>query len=218
MERTADRPLPAGRLPPSWALAQGLGLAALGTILLVLAANALTAALGALAFALYVTAYTPLKRFTPLATAVGAIPGAIPPLMGWTSATGRVDAGGALLFAVLFLWQMPHFLAISIYRGADYARAGLHVGVADRGDRRTRWEIVAWSVAFLAACLALPAAGVGGRLTTAAALLFAGSFLVHGARGLRYGAGEGWARALFWHSLLALAGFFSAMVVDQLRS
>src|SRR5580692_10692883 len=130
MARTRNRPLPAGRLPPDVALVYGLALGA-SSIPMLMAVNALTAALGVLALATYVLAYTPLKRHTSLALLVGAIPGAMPPLMGWTSATGSLVAasaprmGGLLLFLLLFVWQLPHFIAIALFRAEDYARAGL---------------------------------------------------------------------------------------------
>ncbi len=123
MERTRHRPLPAGRITPGEALTFGLALSGSGIVLLS-TINALTPALGAAALASYVLLYTPLKRLTSLCTVVGAVPGAIPPMMGWAAARGTLGSGAWSLFAVLFLWQLPHFLAIGwIYR-EDYARAG----------------------------------------------------------------------------------------------
>ena len=124
MARTASRPLPSGRLSPADALAFGLSISVVGLALLAGAVNGLTALLAAVTLATYVLAYTPLKRVTSLCTLVGAVPGAIPPMMGWAAARGTLSREAWALFAVLFLWQLPHFLSIAwIYR-EDYARAG----------------------------------------------------------------------------------------------
>src|SRR4029078_12573166 len=109
------------------ALAFGAGLACVGVALVFLGSNLLTGLLGLLAIGGYVAVYTPMKRTSGAALFVGAVPGALPPLMGWTAVTDRLDWPGLALFGVLFLWQIPHFLAIATYRGADYARAGFKV-------------------------------------------------------------------------------------------
>lgn len=127
MRRTRTRPLPAGRVEPAFALRLSCAVALLSIALLYWAANPLTALLSFVAFALYAWVYTPMKRYSWLAVVVGAVPGAIPPLMGVTAVTGRVDALGLVLFAVMFFWQLPHFLAISVYLKDDYARGGLKV-------------------------------------------------------------------------------------------
>ncbi len=124
MRRTRDRPLPAGRIEPWVAVAVGLGLPSIALPALALLTNGLTATLAALALFSYVVVYTPMKQRSSLALFAGAVPGAIPPLMGWTAATGRLDDGGLALFALLFCWQLPHFLAISLYLKEDYARVG----------------------------------------------------------------------------------------------
>ena len=147
MERTANRPLPAGRMHPDVALGYGLALSAAGLLLLALTANLLTALLGLLALIGYVLVYTPLKRITSLATVVGAVPGAIPPMMGWTAASGSLDAGAWALFGILFLWQLPHFLAIAWMYRDDYAQAGFPMlPVVDTTGRMTSAAIFSWSV------------------------------------------------------------------------
>jgi heme o synthase len=123
MERTKDRPLPAGRLKPAVALYWGWGLIVLGTIILIFTANLLTALLGVFSALSYIYIYTPLKLKTPYALYVGAIPGAIPTIMGWTLMTGTLYGMGLYLFLILFLWQIPHFMAISVYRQSEYTRA-----------------------------------------------------------------------------------------------
>src|SRR5512138_3387831 len=150
MRRTRDRPLPAGRVEPFVALALGLAVPIFALPVLALVANPLTALLAFLALAVYVAVYTPMKRRSTLALFVGAVPGAIPPLLGWTAVTGRLDAGGLALFALLFAWQLPHFLAISIYLAEDYARGGLQVFALVHGERATRGWIAASSVLVLA--------------------------------------------------------------------
>jgi protoheme IX farnesyltransferase len=138
MRRTEDRPLPSGRLRPESVLRVGVLSATLGLGWLALGVNARTAVLGAVTLLLYLFVYTPLKRVTPLNTLVGAIPGALPPLMGWTAARGTVEGGGWSLFAILACWQVPHFLAIAWLYREDYARAGFAMlPVADPGGRGT---------------------------------------------------------------------------------
>jgi protoheme IX farnesyltransferase len=124
MKRTQDRPLPAGRMAASDALITGAVLSVSGVLILALFANLLAAFLAAATIIFYILIYTPLKRVTELNTIVGAVPGALPPLIGWAAARGSINAEGLTLFAILFLWQMPHFLAIAWLYRADYAQAG----------------------------------------------------------------------------------------------
>src|SRR5262245_49489604 len=127
MRRTARRPIAAGRIEPVRALAFGAALSIVGTIYLALAADAVASLLAILTLTMYLCLYTPLKRVTPLCTLVGAVPGAMPPLIGWAAARGRLDADAWMLFTVVFLWQFPHFMSIAwMYRG-DYQRAGYRV-------------------------------------------------------------------------------------------
>jgi len=124
MVRTASRPLPAGRIGAAAATTFGVALALASLALLWLRTNELTAELAAFAFASYLGVYTPLKRITTLNTFVGAIPGALPPVLGWTAARGDLGAGAFALFAIVYLWQLPHFLAIAWLHRDDYARGG----------------------------------------------------------------------------------------------
>src|SRR6516164_896970 len=143
MRRTASRPLPAGQLTPAEALRFGLALALGGAVDLYFTAGYIACLLGVFTSISYLLAYTPLKKRTVWATFIGAIPGAIPPMIGWTAATGKLDTGAWLLFAILFVWQFPHFHAISwIYR-EDYARAGiLMLPVIDKDGSRTFRQII----------------------------------------------------------------------------
>jgi len=150
MNRTRNRPLPAGRISPSAALLFSLAISIVGTIYLVLTVNWLTALLGAFTLITYIFLYTPLKRVSTVCTLIGAIPGAIPPLMGWTAATNALSLGGWIAFAIVFLWQLPHFMAISwIYR-EDYGRAGFAMlSVHDTDGSATARQALFYSLALL---------------------------------------------------------------------
>jgi heme o synthase len=154
MERTRNRPLPARRLDARLALLFGIGLAFIAAPLLTYSGGWLTGGLALLALAAYVFVYTPMKQWSPMALFVGAVPGAIPPLIGWTTASGRLDAGGLSLFAILFTWQIPHFLAIALYREPEYARAGFKVFPTVHGTSATRISMTVWAMALLGATMA----------------------------------------------------------------
>ncbi|MGH9315615.1 MAG: heme o synthase [Thermoanaerobaculia bacterium] len=214
MQRTRSRPLPSGRVAPAEALIFGVAISAVGLALLA-SVNALTAVLGAGALASYVLLYTPLKRVTSLCTVVGAVPGAIPPLMGWAAARGSLDPGAFGLFVVLFLWQLPHFLAIGwIYR-EDYARGGFPMlTVTDPDGRSTGRQMILYCVALLPATLmagVLSSAGAGylwgavtlGLLFLACSARFAWTRSLAAARGL------------FLASVLYLPVLLGLMVFDR---
>jgi protoheme IX farnesyltransferase len=212
MARTRTRPLPSRRMAPEVALAFGLVLSAVSIPLLTFGVNAMTGLLAAVALVSYVMIYTPLKRKTTLSLPIGAVPGAIPPLLGWTAVAGRIDAPGLLLFGTMFFWQLPHFLAIATFRRDDYARAGLQVLPVVRGDAVTRRRIVAYLVALLAVTVALVPAGVGGPVYLGAALVLGGGFLALGLAGMRPSAGDPWARRLFFGSMLYLVLLLAALM------
>jgi protoheme IX farnesyltransferase len=219
MARTRSRPLPAGRMSPDVALAFGLGLAVVAAPLLFLV-NLATGLLGLVALVSYVAIYTPLKRHTHLALLVGAVPGAIPPLLGWTTVTGSLGLGGALLFAVLFLWQVPHFAAISIFRAEDYARAGLQVVSVQHGERAARRTIAAWTVLLVGASLAFVPFGLAGRAYAVIAGLLGAVFLALALRGLRVAPGfevRRWAKRVFAFSIPYLVLLVMALLVTRSR-
>jgi heme o synthase len=214
MARTKGRPLPSGRMGAKVALVFGLALGIAGLPML-LAVNGLTALLGLIALVMYVAAYTPLKRHTTLALLVGAVPGAMPPLMGWTTVTGTLGAGGLLLFGVLFLWQLPHFIAISLFRRDDYARAGLKIVPVESGDRAAKWMIVGYTVLLVGVSVLLfPYRIAGGAYLVSASLLGA-AFVGFGAWGLRAASGARWAKSLFGFSIVYLVLLLSTMLVDR---
>lgn len=154
MKRTRERPLPAGRMAASDALLTGVGLSLSGVLCLALFANLLAAGLAAATIILYIFIYTPLKRVTTLNTIVGAVPGALPPLIGWTAARGSINAEGLTLFALLFLWQMPHFLAIAWLYRADYAQAGFRmISENDESGAATGRQAFLYALALLAVSL-----------------------------------------------------------------
>ena len=163
MRRTASRPLPSGVLQPNQALAFGVALAIAGAVDLYLAAGLLPSGLGVLTCLSYLLAYTPLKKRTVWATFVGAFPGAVPPLIGWAAATGSLDRGAWLLFGILFLWQFPHFYAISWMYREDYARAGiLMLPVVDREGTRTFRQIIFYAAALVGVSLLPAVLGLAG--------------------------------------------------------
>jgi protoheme IX farnesyltransferase len=203
-------------MPPRFALWFGVVLSAASVPVLAIGVNPLTALLAVLANVAYVLAYTPMKQRSHHALLVGAVPGAIPPLLGWTAATGRIESAGLILFSVLFLWQVPHFLAIALFRREEYARAGLVVMPNVAGMRAVKHAIVRWSMALVGASLLLVPLGVAhGGYFAFAALLGAG-FFVWGCWGLREDAGRSWARSLFGVSILYLLLLFAAVGLDPL--
>jgi len=215
MSRTRSRPLPSGRVSPAEALAFGLAISGTGLVLLAAAVNWPTALLAAVSLTTYVLVYTPLKRATSLCTLVGAVPGAIPPMMGWAAARGTLGPEAWALFAVLFLWQLPHFLSIAwIYR-EDYARAGFPMlPVTDRDGHSTARQMVLYSVALVPATLVAGVfAAAGERYLWGAVAL--GALFVGCAVGFALSRSVRAARWLFLASVLYLPAVLGLMVLDR---
>jgi protoheme IX farnesyltransferase len=163
MRRTADRPLPTGRVAPGVALTLGLALTAGGVALLLTQTNLLTTGLAALTVGLYLFVYTPLKQHTPWNTIIGTIPGALPALGGWTAASGTLGWGGAVIFAILACWQMPHFLSLAWMYRKDYARAGYAMlPVVEPDGRSTAWQMLAFTALLSLAAITLGLLDVTG--------------------------------------------------------
>jgi heme o synthase len=216
MRRTAERPLPAGRLDPDFALLFGVGLAVAGLLELALAVNLLTALLGALALAGYVFAYTPLKRLSSLNTVVGAVPGAIPPLMGWAAVRDGLDPAAWALFGILFLWQMPHFLAIAWLCRADYASAGLPMlTVDDPEGTRTARQVLLYGAALVPISLLPAVQGLLGVPYFLGALVLGLAYLGFGVDFARRRSTPA-ARRLMLASILYLPALLAVMLVDGL--
>jgi protoheme IX farnesyltransferase len=214
MARTKGRPLPAGRLSARGALLYGLTLAALSTVALWTWVNATTALLALIAFVSYVWVYTPMKRLSPQAVTVGSLPGAMPPLMGWTAVTGSIDAPGLALFGVMFVWQIPHFIAIAFYRQREYERAGLKTMPSAYGHTRALWHSLLWSLALVAVSLTLEPLGVAGRLYSSLAALLGAGFLAYSLAGFWARQRNAWARRFFVYTLVYISLLFAALVVD----
>ncbi len=214
MVRTRHRPLPSGRVDPWTAFALALALGAFAIPILAIAVNPLTALLGAVAHGLYVLVYTPLKRVTPRALEIGAVPGAIPPLMGWTAATGSLAAPGWVLFGILFFWQLPHFVAIAVYLEDDYRRGGLRVLPAVRGLASARRHLLVSTALLVAVSVAAWSLGMAGWAYLAVAVALGAGFVAAAVRGVaRAGAGA-WARRTMLYSLVYLVVLVGALVLD----
>ncbi len=216
MARTANRPLPDGRLAPAWALALGVAMGMSSVPVLWLAVNPMTGLLGLIALLSYVAIYTPMKQWTPTALFVGAIPGALPPLMGWTAVTGTVDAPGLVLFGVLFFWQIPHFIAISIFRQDEYERAGLKVLPSVRGLRSAKIQAAIYSFAVWAVSILLVPYGLAGVLYLSTAVVGGALFFGQSLRGFSSPDVKVWAKKLFVASLLYLTVLFAALIIDAI--
>lgn len=215
MKRTRSRPLPAGRIDPALALAFSAGISVAGSIYLAVLVNPLTAVLGASALLIYIFAYTPLKRRTWWCTVVGAVPGAIPPMMGWTAVTGSVDVLAWILFGIVFLWQMPHFYAIGWMYRQDYARAGFPMlPVIDHGGERTSRQIIAYTVALVLVSVLTSVLGLTGAIYFVGATTLGVGFLALGVA-LSITRNGIQARRLFLGSVVYLPVLLVLMVVDK---
>jgi protoheme IX farnesyltransferase len=216
MRRTVGRPLVAARLEPEVALSLGLGSAVAGTAILSLFVNTPTAVLGTLTLASYLVVYTPLKRVTEWSTLIGAVPGAIPPMMGWAAVTGGLEAPAWALFAILFLWQMPHFYAIAWLYRDDYAAGDFRtLAVVDPGGRRVARQTVAFTVLLVLASLAPLALEVSSVLYgVGAAALGLGFLRAAVAFGKQLSASA--ARSLMLYSVVYLPGLLGLLVVDRM--
>ena len=215
MKRTADRPLPSGRMSGKWILFSGILLAFIGVPLLTFMVNPLTGFLGALAFLFYSLIYTPLKAQTPIAALIGALPGAMPPLLGWTAATGSLDLIGLTLFFILFFWQLPHFWAIALYRKDEYLKAGIKVMPVVTGDTFTKKQMIRYCAMLIPFTLFLVPLGVAGKFYFFVALLLGLTFLIWTCYGQRKIAGHAWARSLFLYSIIYLPLLFITLLFDS---
>jgi protoheme IX farnesyltransferase len=217
MRRTEDRPLPSGRMQPETVLLFGGVCSVAGLIYLGLAVNPLTALLGGVTVVTYILIYTPLKRVTWLNTAIGAIPGALPPLMGWTAARNDLTSEGWSLFAILFFWQIPHFLAIAWLYRDEYAKAGfIMLPGVDPDGVRTGSQAVSHTLALLMASLCPVIFHVSGVIYLAGALVLGAAFLwraVQFSRDLTLQR----ARRLFLISIIYLPLLLGLMVFDKVK-
>lgn len=226
MKRTERRPLPSGRLLPSEALVFGIAISAAGIIELSVFTNVLTGFLGALTWGTYLFLYTPLKRVTPFATVIGGIPGAIPPMMGWTAVRNDITPEAWVLFAILFCWQMPHFFSLAWMYRKDYARAGFKIlTVADGSGERTSRHILFYLIALIPASLGPAYFGLTGLVSAVGALALGLAFLATGILFLRLSGSLGhdligrfnpYARRIFLVSLLYLPALMLLFTLDKI--
>lgn len=215
MERTKDRPLPSGRWGSGRALALGLLWGAAGLGLLAAEVNPAACALTAFTLAGYLLVYTPLKRRSPLSTWIGGIPGALPPVIGWAAAGGALDARAGALFALQFLWQMPHFLALAWLHREDYARGGFRVyPVTDPSGASTAWQMAATSGLLLAASVLPFGLGLAGRAYLTGALACGALFLLLSLAAARE-LNDRAARRVFLASLAYLPFVLALLVADK---
>lgn len=215
MGRTAERPLPTGRIDADTALLFGVALGISGMTLLSLAVNLLTALLAAVALAGYVFVYTPLKKVTSLATVIGAIPGAIPPMMGWTAVRNELDLVAWALFGILFFWQMPHFLAIAWLCREDYARASFPMlPVLDPSGAWTARQTILYGAALVPVSLLPSLLGVTGRVYFGGAFVLGVLYLLACFAFARKRDTAG-ARRLMFTSLLYLPATLVVMLLDR---
>ncbi len=215
MRRTADRPLPSGRLLPKEALVFGIGLTVIAQLYLAVLVNPLSALLGLTVISGYLFGYTPLKTKTTLSTMVGAFPGAVPPLIGWAAARGEIGIEAWVLFAILFLWQFPHFLAIAWMYREDYGRANiLMLPVVEPDGRVTAQQIVVYTVLLIPVSLLPAFLGMSGRIYLVGAIILGLLFLYSSIRAALSKSRQE-ARRLLLASVIYLPLLFILMVVNR---
>ena len=215
MRRTAKRPVAAGRIAPSHAFLFGLLLSFAGAVYLAISANALSSVIALATLVSYLFIYTPLKRKTPLCVLVGALPGAAPPLIGWAAATGSLSRDAWILYAMVFLWQFPHVMAIAWMYRSDYERAGFAVlPPGERGANMMIWQMMAPLILLLPLSVAPVVVGGAGLRYLAAALLL-GAWFVYRADQLVAQRSNAMARRLLFASIVYLPLLFAALIADQ---
>jgi protoheme IX farnesyltransferase len=216
MDRTRFRPLPSRRVSPSTVLGMGIVCAAGGVAYLAATVNSVTAALDALTIVSYVFVYTPMKRLSSLSTLAGAVPGALPPVMGWTAATGHLDDKALILFSILFLWQIPHFLAIGQLYKRDYARGGFPMLVViDEKGAVTGRQIIVYATALIPVALMPTIVGLTGPWYFWLALALSLAYLGFGIQAARRANPTAF-RHLLLCSVAYLPLLMAAMVLDRI--
>ncbi|MEW9669253.1 heme o synthase [Ammoniphilus sp. 3BR4] len=217
MERTKDRIIASGRMSARFALIYGMALILVGTTMLGIWANSLSALLGLIGAFVYVVVYTAwMKRTTHLNTVVGAISGAMPPIIGWAAVTGNLEEGAWILFAFLFLWQIPHFLALAIMKSDDYRTAGYQMLPVVKGFLETKRQILIWTAALVPVSLFLYAVGVVGKIYFVTATVLGLGWLALAVAGFFAKDVMKWARQMFAYSLIYLVLLCIVMMVNAL--
>jgi protoheme IX farnesyltransferase len=214
MGRTKNRPLPTGRISARGTLIAGLLITLVSTLAIMFWVNLTTTYLALIAFVSYVWIYTPMKRLSPQALVVGSLPGALPPLMGWTAVTGSLDLPGIVLFGILFFWQIPHFIAIAFYRQREYERAGLKTFPSQYGHLSALIHGVLWSALLVATSLALFPLGVAGWIYLVICSVLGAILLWYSLMGFWAPQRNLWARRFFLYTLIYLTVLFIALAID----
>jgi heme o synthase len=214
MRRTAGRPLPSGRLNANLARAFGLALGLVSLPVLALGTNLVTAALGLVALVSYVGVYTPMKQQSSAALIVGAVPGALPPLMGYAAISGEIGSKGVLLFALLFLWQIPHVIGLSAFRREEYVAAGIRVLPAVVSAERARTHALLWALLLCAVSLLPVLLGWAGPIYLFVAAAVGGTFVAATLRDVSNATLSSWGKRVFFTSLFYLPLVFSALLID----
>lgn len=224
MRRTASRPLPSGRMSMAHAITVGLALTVGGSLYLAIYANLLTGLLVFLTALVYLAAYTPLKKISPVCTFVGAFPGAMPVVLGWTAVRGRLEIETLILFAIMFIWQFPHFLSIAWLYREDYAQGEIRMlPVVESNGKSTVWRILAYSAALIPISLLPVAIGMAGRIYFVGAVLM-GAMLFRVSMGMALpqlpataAASKPQARRLLRATIVYLPALFALMMVNAGR-
>jgi protoheme IX farnesyltransferase len=225
MQRTARRPLPTGRMSRTHATIAGLSMVLGGALFLALTMNALTGWLSLATAAVYLAAYTPLKKLHPICTFVGAFPGAMPGVLGWTAARGRLEWGALVMFAIVFFWQFPHFFSIAWLYREDYAAGAIRMlPVVERNGRSTARQIVAYSIGLIPVTLAPTLLGMAGKvyfvvaLAMGLALLYVGLRLAFLDAPITAAVSKQGARQLLQATVFYLPVLFIVMMLDTVSS
>ncbi len=217
MPRTANRPLPSGKISVSEVLIFGIVAALSGIFYLAIMVNLLTAFLSMLTLVLYVVVYTPLKRYTSFCTTIGAIPGAMPPILGWTAAGGNLNTSSFTIFAIMFLWQFPHFLAIAWLYRHQYHQAGLKMLPApDPARGVVGWMCVIYAVLLIPVSLLPQFVSLAGTVYSVVAITLGIGYLLFSIRFLRHESSKT-ARGLIWFSLIYLPVLLLTLTWDRLQ-
>jgi heme o synthase len=212
MKRTQNRALVSGIISPRNAIIFAILLGLIGAAILFRYTNLLTLFVAVFGFFVYVILYSFLKRKTSLGTAIGSIAGGVPPVVGYCAASNNFDAGAMIFFAMLILWQMPHFFAIAIYRFDDYAKAGIPVLPIKKGMQRTKWHMILYIIAFIIASILLTVFDYTGYLYLSVAILLGMMWLILCLKGFKGKNDDKWARQMFQMSLLLIVGISLAIL------
>lgn len=225
MKRTERRPLPSGRLLPLEVIIFGSVISVFGILQLTILVNLFTGVLAFLTWSSYLFLYTPLKRISPLSTLIGGIPGALPPMMGWTAVRNELSVEAWVLFAILFFWQMPHFFSLAWMYKKDYARAGFKIlSVSDANGHKTSLQILLYLIVLIPASLAPAVVGMTGSFSTIGALILGFGFLAFGIALMKFSHQAQidaspqvnyYARKLFFASLIYLPVLMIVMSIDK---